>query len=116
MNLNIHLEYIWLDGNYPQQLRSKTKIILSNVSNDNSNWRDIMLESYRKDMSKLQIWNFDGSSTLQAETTNSELLLNPVNIFIDPFKDNGYIVVSEVVNIDMKPHKTNKRYSKQIFN
>ena len=25
--VNIHLEYIWLDGSYPQQIRSKTKII-----------------------------------------------------------------------------------------
>ena len=24
---NFHLEYIWLDGNYPQQIRSKTKIV-----------------------------------------------------------------------------------------
>ena len=23
----IHLEYIWLDGNEPQQIRSKTKIV-----------------------------------------------------------------------------------------
>lgn len=34
----IMLEYIWLDGNNPQQLRSKTKISEPIENNDPSNY------------------------------------------------------------------------------
>lgn len=100
----IHLEYIWLDGNYPQQIRSKTKI-----TKGKSDDRIKNLVEYKNDLSKLSIWNFDGSSTNQAETNNSELLLKPVNVFLDPFKENGFLILSEVYNTDMTPHITNKR-------
>ena len=49
----VKLEYIWLDGSEPQQLRSKTKIVEK---------ADTLLP---KDYS---MWSFDGSSTLQAES------------------------------------------------
>ena len=58
----IFLEYIWLDGNYPQRLRSKTKIV----------------EVKNEDKLKLSNWGFDGSSTSQAETSKSEMVLVPV--------------------------------------
>jgi len=108
MKINVHLEYVWLDGNYPQQVRSKTKIVKKEVE-FNSNWRELFLMDWKKDLSKLSIWNYDGSSTNQADTSKSELLLKPVNVFIDPFKENGFLVLSEVYNIDMTPHETNKR-------
>ena len=102
--MNIHLEYIWLDGNYPQQIRSKTKIISKDTDLES------IFQEYKKDVSKLPIWNFDGSSTNQAETSKSELLLKPVNVFKDPFKqDKGLIIVAEVYNTDMTPHSTNRR-------
>jgi len=113
--ITFHLEYIWLDGNYPQQLRSKTKIIQKEITEElieDSQLSDIRLPfliDWEKNSDKLPIWNFDGSSTGQAETSKSELLLKPVNIFLDPFKENGFIVVSEVYNTDMTPHHTNKR-------
>jgi glutamine synthetase len=90
---------MWLDGNYPQQIRSKTKIID----------KELNFKKCKENPSILPMWNFDGSSTNQAATDKSELLLKPVNIFKDPFKDNGYIVVSEVYHTDGTPHKTNKR-------
>ena len=96
---NTHLEYMWLDGNYPQQIRSKTKITN----------KEINFKKCKENPSILPMWNFDGSSTGQAETSKSELLLKPVNIFKDPFKDNGYIVVAEVYNTDGTPHSTNTR-------
>jgi glutamine synthetase len=117
---NFHLEYIWLDGNYPQQIRSKTKIV--DIDNESEIFydtrdeseifydvREYFVKEWKKNPEKLPMWNFDGSSTGQAETSNSELLLKPVNIFIDPFKQNGFIVVAEVYHTDMTPHKTNKR-------
>lgn len=89
----IFLEYIWLDGNYPQKLRSKTKIV----------------QAKNGDKLKLSNWGFDGSSTSQAETSKSEMVLVPVNKFKDPFRENGYLVMCEVYNTDMTPHSSNKR-------
>lgn len=113
--LNFHLEYIWLDGNYPQNIRSKTKIIEKEISIPFSDEEIITPEtifrSWKENPQTLPMWNFDGSSTNQAETSKSELLLKPVNIFVDPFKNNGFIVVCEVYNIDMTPHSTNTRFS-----
>lgn len=107
--INFHLEYIFLDGNYPQQIRSKTKILEKEITEFHNDYRDPFFEIWKNNPEKLPMWNFDGSSTGQADTKNSELLLKPVNIFLDPFKSNGFIVVSEVYNTDMTPHSTNKR-------
>ena len=113
VNKNIYLEYIWLDGSYPQQIRSKTKIIEKKLDINPLKIDAISLKSLFQDWKKnpetLPLWNFDGSSTDQAETSKSELLLKPVNIFKNPFKENGFIVMSEVYNTDMTPHSTNKR-------
>jgi glutamine synthetase len=87
------LEYIWLDGNSPQQLRSNTKVV----------------EAKNEDKIKLSNWNFDGSSTSQAETSKSELILNPVNKFKNPFLENGFLVMCEVYYPDGKRHETNNR-------
>lgn len=100
----IHLEYVWLDGNSPQQIRSKTKIIQTPED------RDTLYNKHKNGIETFSTWNFDGSSTNQAETSNSELLIKPVNVFIDPFKNNGLLVLCVVLNTDMTPHKTNKRF------
>ena len=107
---NFHLEYIWLDGSYPQQIRSKTKIVEKEIMNNFLSAESIF-NLWKKDPSTLPMWNFDGSSTNQAETKNSELLLKPVNIFKDPTKEYGFIVVAEVYHTDMTPHTSNKRAS-----
>ena len=36
---------------------------------------------------KLPVWNYDGSSTGQAVTENSEVELRPVKMISDPFRD-----------------------------
>ncbi|TRZ43749.1 glutamine synthetase beta-grasp domain-containing protein [Robertkochia solimangrovi] len=88
------LEYIWLDGYQPtQELRSKTKIV---------NDFDGKLES-------CPMWSFDGSSTLQAEGNSSDCLLKPVAIYPDPSRENGYFVMTEVLNPDGTPHPSNGR-------
>lgn len=95
----VKLEYIWLDGSEPQQLRSKTKIVEK---------ADTLLP---KDYS---MWSFDGSSTLQAESgkgKNTDCLLKPVYVTKDPFR--GYphrLVFCEVLNPDGNPHITNHRH------
>jgi len=71
---NIKLEYIWLDGSKPQQLRSKTKIA-SEINSMNP--------------SDYPVWSFDGSSTLQAQSgkgKNTDCLLRPVFVTHDPFR------------------------------
>jgi glutamine synthetase len=89
------LEYIWLDGYTPEpKLRSKTKVLtLEN---------EPLLES-------IPIWNFDGSSTQQAEGNFSDCLLKPVKMIRDPQRKNGYLVLCEVLNPDMTPHSSNTR-------
>ena len=88
------LEYIWLDGSYPtQQMRSKTKVV----------------SDFSGKIEDVPIWSFDGSSTNQAAGNSSDMLLKPVRIFNDPDRVNGYLVMTEVLNADGTPHKTNAR-------
>ena len=88
------LEYIWLDGYKPtQSLRSKT-LIRSNFSGK---------------LEDCPGWAFDGSSTEQASGDDSDCLLKPVAIFPDPDRNNGYLVMSEVLNADGTRHESNGR-------
>ena len=88
------LEYIWLDGYKPtQSLRSKTKII----------------SDFGGTLDECPIWSFDGSSTEQAVGSSSDCLLKPVAIYPDPSRNNGYLVMTEVLNADGTPHSSNGR-------
>ena len=55
------------------------------------------------------LWNFDGSSTNQADGSSSDCVLKPVAIFPDPDRNSGYLVMCEVMNADGTPHATNGR-------
>ena len=109
------LEYIWLDSNNIS--RSKTKVI----SNTHNAIKDETLLHMKESLNDLPIWNFDGSSTGQATTKDSEILLKPVKCVKDPFRviGNGcysYLVLCECLNIDMSPNKFNTRYyANKIF-
>lgn len=92
--MNAKLEYIWLDGNRPtQSLRSKTRII----------------EEFDGRLESCPDWSFDGSSTAQAEGSDSDLLLRPVAIFVDPARKDAFLVMTEVLNPDGEPHDSNGR-------
>lgn len=93
MNL---LEYVWLDGNKPQGLRSKIKVI--------NEW-DGSLDS-------VPAWNFDGSSTNQAPGDESERSLIPVRTY--RFR-NKFLVLCEVFNPDGSSHESNTRASLRSF-
>tara|TARA_R100000808_G_scaffold16696_1_gene37512 strand:+ start:102 stop:1127 length:1026 start_codon:yes stop_codon:yes gene_type:complete len=86
-------EYIWLDGTKPlSQIRSKTKILSLGA--------------------RLPLWNFDGSSCMQATGENSDCVLHPVFICPDPLRNPVYdkLVFCDVLNPDMTPHETNTRH------
>jgi len=88
------LEYIWLDGYKPtQSLRSKTRV----------------QSDFSGKLEDCKMWNFDGSSTEQADGSESDCLLKPVCIFPDPGRKNSYLVMTEVLNADGTPHVSNSR-------
>jgi glutamine synthetase len=88
------LEYIWLDGYTPtQSLRSKT----------------LVRENFSGDLEDVPVWSFDGSSTEQAEGSDSDCLLKPVAVFPDPGRKNSFLVMTEVLNADGTPHVSNGR-------
>lgn len=88
------LEYIWLDGSEPtQSMRSKTMV----------------RRDFSGNLEDCPMWNFDGSSTAQADGSSSDCLLKPVAIFPDPDRNSGYLVMCEVMNADGTPHATNGR-------
>merc|ERR1711981_654232 len=65
-----------------------------------------------KAVSELPNWNFDGSSTDQAEGHNSDCYLIPCAMFRDPFRrDPNKLVMCEVRDFEMKPVASNKRAS-----
>lgn len=89
------LEYIWLDGKTPvPELRGKTKI----VDFDST-----------PILADVPLWGFDGSSTMQAEGKSSDCLLKPVALYPDAARNNGFIVLCEVMLPDGTPHPTNTR-------
>jgi len=68
-------EYVWLDAH--QTTRSKT----------------MTMPCAPTTVADLRIWNYDGSSTEQAEGHNSEIFLHPRRIFKDPFRGEPHILV-----------------------
>lgn len=86
------VEYVWIDGDY--NLRSKTRV-LSKIVND---------------IKDIPEWNYDGSSTNQAHTELSEVLLKPVRLFKCPFRRmNGYLVMCCAYDVDELAAKANNR-------
>ena len=90
------LEYIWLDGYTPvPNFRGKTQI-----------------KEFDKfpTLEQLPLWGFDGSSTLQAEGHSSDCVLKPVAVYPDGTRNNGVLVMCEVMMPDGKtPHASNQR-------
>jgi glutamine synthetase len=100
MTVKIVAEYVWHDA--LGALRSKMKNFCKNFE------RDVRLDDFSE-------WNFDGSSTGQAEGRNSDVILKPVAFFRDPFRRTWencecFLVLCDTWNIDgVTPHPTNNR-------
>ena len=94
--MRIVCEYIWLGGG--SELRSKTRVI--NIGDSNQ----LTLKS-------IPVWNYDGSSTGQASGDDSEVILHPVAMFRDPFRQgsNSFLVLCETRRPDGTPLTNNHR-------
>ena len=89
------LDYLWLDGCTPTQIRYKTKVVKE----------PLKVPEWGFD----PIWGFDGSSTEQADGDSSDCVLKPVRVYPNPLEENSSIVLCEVYNVDDTPHKSNTR-------
>ena len=88
------IEYIWVDGYTPEpNLRSKIKVV-----------KEVIYK-----LEDIPEWNFDGSSTLQAEGNNSDCILKPVRVYWSGVDTSKIYVLCEVMNPDGTPHETNQR-------
>lgn len=106
--MKIKLEYIWLDGYYPEpNLRSKVKVV--NAPTHEVNGKIV----HGVGLDDCPMWGFDGSSTRQAEGHFSDCLLKPVRLYPNPMNKgmlDSYLVLCEVLNPDGTPHDTNTRH------
>lgn len=89
----ITVEYIWLDGALDMpQLRAKTRAF-----------------SRAHALPELPEWSFDGGSTGQGCLEDSDRTLKPVRLYKNPFKEDGYLALCEVMDPSGTPHPTNTR-------
>ena len=94
-NNKILLEYIWIDSD--GNTRSKIKIIQK--------------PNNQLTLEEISEWNFDGSSTGQAEGKDSDIIIKPCSFYPNPFVDyiEGYLVMCDCWNKDGSPHVSNHR-------
>lgn len=93
------VEHVWIGGN--GELRSKARVMQSDISS----------------ISDLPEWNYDGSSTGQAEGHASEIILIPGALFNDPFRGAPHkMVMCETRLPNGEPALNNHRdWAKKLF-
>jgi glutamine synthetase len=109
-------EYIWLDNN--KNFRSKIKII------KHTTLPDYFFASNGSNVPKYPDWDYDGSSTGQAEGKKSEIILRPIFVCDNPLLHTignhvmySKLVLCETYNPDGTPVESNTRhYATKIFN
>lgn len=94
------IDYVWIGGS--GELRSKTRVVYHHVDT----------------VDDIDEWNFDGSSTGQAEGAKSEVFLKPVKMIKCPFRrrNNAFIVLCETYLPSGEPASWNHRHdASKIF-
>ena len=102
---NIIVEYIWLG--LDNEIFSKVRIIrpgqlVQNRSSEYIEYKDI------------PDWDYDGSSTGQATTESSEVILKPCALYKNPFHNKelqSFIVLCSTYNPDGNPLESNTRHN-----
>mgnify|MGYP006074804689 FL=1 len=91
-------EYVWIGGE--NELRSKTRVMKK-----------------KETLTDIPSWNYDGSSTKQTKGNDSEVIIKPVKMIKDPFREDGdMLVLCETYKPDGIPLSNNHRVSaKQVF-
>ena len=94
----IQATYVWIDG-----------------TGENVRCKDRVLESIPQKPEDLPHWQYDGSSTYQAQGGNSDIALVPRALYKDPFKagDNDVIVLCDTYKPDGTPCESNHRAAMQ---
>ena len=78
---NVIAEYIWIDG--ALGMRAKCRTLAHKITS----------------IADIPEWNYDGSSTYQATTESSEVIIKPVFYFPDPFRGGDNIIVMISVSV-----------------
>jgi glutamine synthetase len=106
-------EYVWLDAN--KKFRSKTRVIPKLFSG--------VFSADGNDIGVYPRWDYDGSSTGQANGTSSEVILVPIFVCDNPLLQNSVkninsnhiimrkLVLCETFYIDGKPTSVNTRHA-----
>lgn len=86
------LEYVWLGGK--NEFRSKIRVVNSIITCIND----------------IPVWNYDGSSTGQATTENSDVMLMPCAAYMNPLTQ-GLLVLCSTYTPDGTPLPNNHRHN-----
>lgn len=93
------LRYLWLDAN--GHIRNKLKIVDGDLQAN----KEVSLLSHAEQ------WSYDGSSTGQAVTGDSDLFINPVRAYSSTsYNHDEVLILCSVTDFDDNPIESEKRY------